>query len=223
LELQSVKKEGSEGLFVKGKSKNQGNRHQVEDKNKAKIKCNYCHEEGHIKRDCYSLKRKNNQNKKFKKNKQSEAAVGENSITYSDALATSDHCSDEQEYFEKYDWVIDSGCSFHMTPTKGWFSTYREWDSGIVYMGNNNTCRVIGIGSVSLKLKDGTVKLLRNVRHVPNLKRNLISLGMLDSIGCTYGGSGGTLEIKKDQKTVLVGPKINGLYVLEDVEMVHSA
>lgn len=90
-------------------------------------------------------------------------------------------------------------------------------------MGNNHTCRVIGIESVSLKLKDGSIKLLRNVRHVSNLKRNLISLGMLDSIGCTYGGSGGTIEVKKDSKIVLTGVKINGLYVIQDVQMVQSA
>ncbi|KAA0063883.1 Retrovirus-related Pol polyprotein from transposon TNT 1-94 [Cucumis melo var. makuwa] len=47
----------------------------------------------------------------------------------------------------------------------------------------------IGIGSVTLKFKDGIATLLRNVRYVPSLKRNLISLGMLDFIGCEYRGS----------------------------------
>lgn len=145
LELLSQKKEVTEGLFVKGKIQ-EGD--QPDDKSKTKIKCNYCHKEGHIKRDCYSLKRRN-QNQRFRKNKQSEAAVGENSITYSDALATFDQCIIQQSSSECHDWIIDSGCSFHMTLEKGWFSTYRKWEGGIVYMGNNNTCRVIGIGSVS--------------------------------------------------------------------------
>lgn len=83
---------------------------------------------------------------------------------------------------------------------------------------------VVRIKSVSLKLKDKLVKLLWNVRHVPYLKRNLISLGMLDSIlKCVHGGSGGTFEIKKDLKPVLVGVKINGLYVVYDVEIVLIA
>lgn len=84
-----------------------------------------------------------------------------------------------------------------MTPIKGWFCTYREWDGGIVYMGNNHSCRVIGIGSVSLKLKDGLIKLLRNVRHVPNLKRNLISLGMIDSIDYTMEEVETQLRLKR--------------------------
>ena len=55
-----------------------------------------------------------------------------------------------------------------------------------MFMGNNNACNNVGIESVTMKLKDGTVKLHRNVRRVPHLKRNLISLGMLDSLGCEY-------------------------------------
>lgn len=61
-----------------------------------------------------------------------------------------------------------------------------------MYMGNNEACKIKGIGSVSLKLIDRTVKLLRNVRNIPLLKRNLTFLGMLDSIGYEYKGKGDT-------------------------------
>ncbi|XP_038880520.1 uncharacterized mitochondrial protein AtMg00300-like [Benincasa hispida] len=40
----------------------------------------------------------------------------------------------------------------------------------------------VGVGSVSLKLQDGSVKLIRNERNVPTLKRNILLLGMFDSI-----------------------------------------
>lgn len=52
-------------------------------------------------------------------------------------------------------------------------------------LGNNIMCKVIGIDNVSLKLHDGTIRELKQVRHVPDLKRNFISLGMLDQIGCS--------------------------------------
>ena len=48
-------------------------------------------------------------------------------------------------------------------------------------MGNNAACKVIGIGSVRLKMSDGIIRELDNVRHIPELKRNLISLGMIDN------------------------------------------
>lgn len=69
-----------------------------------------------------------------------------------------------------------------MTHQKGRFTTYHELDGGMVYMGNHDTCKIVGIGSISLKFKDGSIKLIRNWRHVPMLKRNLLSLGMFDAI-----------------------------------------
>ena len=46
---------------------------------------------------------------------------------------------------------------------------------------------------------------------------------MLDSIGCEYKGSARRLEILKDFKVVLVGLKINGLFLIKEVSMNHAA
>ena len=32
-------------------------------------------------------------------------------------------------------WILDSTCSFHVTPNKDWFDTYRLVNSGSVLMG----------------------------------------------------------------------------------------
>lgn len=50
-------------------------------------------------------------------------------------------------------------------------------------MGNNVMCKVVGIGNINLKLHDGSTYKLKQVKHVPDHKRNLISLGMMDQIG----------------------------------------
>lgn len=44
----------------------------------------------------------------------------------------------------------------------------------------NFSCRVVGIGRMALRYFDGDVKILNNVRHIPDLRRNLISLGVLE-------------------------------------------
>ena len=80
------------------------------------------------------------------------------------------------------------------TPFRVWFDTYKEIKRVSVFMGNNEACNIAGIGSVTIKLKDGTVKLLRNVRHVPHLKRNPIFLEMLDFLGCEYKEKGGVFR-----------------------------
>ena len=46
---------------------------------------------------------------------------------------------------------------------------------------------------------------------------------MLDCIGCEYKGKGGTLEVIKDSKIVMVGEKVNDLFVVKGVEMVNGA
>lgn len=52
-------------------------------------------------------------------------------------------------------------------------------------MRNTASYKVIGIGSIRIKMLDGIVRTLTNVRRVPDMKKNLISLGSLDSNGCS--------------------------------------
>ena len=102
-------------------------------------------------------------------------------------------------------WVLDSACSYHMTPKKDWFDTYKPYNSGMVQMGNDVTCPVIGIGTVKIKIFDGVVRVLTNVRHVPDFRKNLISLGVLDDLGYLYSSKGGIMKITKGTLMVIKG------------------
>ena len=50
------------------------------------------------------------------------------------------------------EWIIDSDCSFHMYHNIDWFQNFNNKETVIVYMGNNHSCSVEGIGNISLKL-----------------------------------------------------------------------
>ena len=113
------------------------------------------------------------------------------------------------------DWILDSGCTYHMCPHKDWFSTYDPVDSTIVHMGNNAQCNVIGIGTVKIKTHDGVLRTLSNAHHVPDLKRNLISLGTLESKRCKYSAEGGVLKVSKGSWILLKGLRHGSLYVLQ--------
>ena len=52
---------------------------------------------------------------------------------------------------EEEDWVLDLGCTYHMTSKKKWFVDYKLQDEDSVYVGNNQDCEIIGVGSVLLK------------------------------------------------------------------------
>lgn len=74
----------------------------------------------------------------------------------------------------KKNWILDSGCSFHMSPYKEWFSKFTKLDGGKLLMGNNVVCQVEGIGSVKVQLINGMTKILIEVRFAPGLKKNLV-------------------------------------------------
>ena len=102
-------------------------------------------------------------------------------------------------------WVLDSACSYHMTLKKDWFDTNKPYNDGMVQMGNDATCPVIGIGTVKIKMFDGVVRVLSNVKHVPNLRKNLISLGVLDDLRYSYSSNGGIKNITKGVSMVKKG------------------
>ena len=82
-------------------------------------------------------------------------------------------------------------------------------------MGNNAQCNVTGIGTVKIKTHDDVIRTLSNVRHVPELKHNLISLGTLESKGCKYSAEGGVLKVLKGSQTLLKGLRHGSLYILQ--------
>jgi len=41
-------------------------------------------------------------------------------------------------------------------------------------MWNDTTCKTVGIGINRMKMFDGHVRTLKDVRHVPDLRKNLL-------------------------------------------------
>jgi hypothetical protein len=50
-------------------------------------------------------------------------------------------------------------------------------------LGGDESCKIVGMGKVKIKQKNGNQWLLKEVRHIPDLRRNLISTGQLASEG----------------------------------------
>jgi len=74
---------------------------------------------------------------------------------------------------EKDEWVIDSGCSHHMTGDKSKFISMERYEGGIVKFGDNSIGRICGRGSISLDGKNNT----NDVLYVEGLKHNLLIVG----------------------------------------------
>ncbi|KAE8691239.1 hypothetical protein F3Y22_tig00110890pilonHSYRG00161 [Hibiscus syriacus] len=109
-------------------------------------------------------------------------------------------------------WILDSGCSYHITPNREWFSTYRPVNSGSVYLGDDRCCNIVGIDDVRIKMHDGSVRTLSGIRHIPDLKKNLISLGTLHNNGFIPKADEDreTIRIVKGALTVMKGKMTAG-------------
>ncbi|PHT29637.1 hypothetical protein CQW23_30769 [Capsicum baccatum] len=101
-----------------------------------------------------------------------------------------------------------------MCPNTNLFSTYDPVEGGVVLVGNNVACKIIGKGVVRNKMHDGIVRTLRNIRSVPELMKNLIYLGTLESLGCKYAGEGGVLKVSRGGVWVTKELKSGKLYTL---------
>ena len=177
----------AEGLVARGRpqERNSGGdgRGRSKSRNNKDKTCRYCKKKGHILPECYKLQNKNKRAGENQKGKQPEkSGEAEFAKDHSDGelLVAADGDSKHSE-----EWILDSGCTFHMCPNQDWFSTHETVFRGAVLMGNNASCRIAGIGTVRIKMFDGVVRTLGDVRHVLDMKRNLISLSTLDSKGST--------------------------------------
>ena len=74
-------------------------------------------------------------------------------------------------------WLMDAACSYHMCPNRDWFIDIQEGECGVIHTANNNPLTTYGVGSIRLRNHDGLSRTLTDVRYVPDLKKNLISVG----------------------------------------------
>jgi hypothetical protein len=65
-----------------------------------------------------------------------------------------------------------------------YFLDYVQGDFGQVHLGDDAPCKIVGMRNVQIKQKNGNRWLLKEVRHVPDLRKNRISTRQLESEGC---------------------------------------
>jgi len=69
-----------------------------------------------------------------------------------------------------------------------------------------------------MKIFDGQVRTLKDVRHVLDLRKNLLLLGTLKAQGCKLLGTDEALKVTKGSMTVLRAERTMNLYkVIESI------
>ncbi|CAJ2645171.1 unnamed protein product [Trifolium pratense] len=76
------------------------------------------------------------------------------------------------------EWLIDSGCTNHMTYDRDLFKELNKTSISKVRIGNGEQIAVEGIGTISIKTQAG-MKQIFNVLYVPEINQNLLSVAQL--------------------------------------------
>ncbi|KAI5422414.1 hypothetical protein KIW84_045751 [Lathyrus oleraceus] len=76
-------------------------------------------------------------------------------------------------------------------------------------MGNDYALEIAGVGTVKIKMYDGTIRTTQEVRHVKGLKKNLLSIGQLDDLGCKTHIEGGILKVVRGALVVMKVEKLS--------------
>ncbi|KAH9802505.1 Integrase catalytic domain-containing protein [Citrus sinensis] len=84
-----------------------------------------------------------------------------------------------------------------------------------IMLGNEQPCRAMGIGTIRLKMFDRIDKELKEVRFVPALKKNLISVGALEAKGYKVTIEDGIMKFTHGAMVILQGVRRHNLYYLK--------
>jgi hypothetical protein len=182
-------------------------------KDKKSRACFHCGKKGHYIRECRFLK---NQKKDKKPNTSEANVIDEIMAMVSEmqiGMITEVHIASAAE--DSSEWWYDFGATIHVCNNKTLFKEYVEADNRLeVLMGNHNTAKVLGTGTVELKLSSGKKLVLTNVYHVPDIKKNLVSASLLSKNGVKAVLESDKLILSKNGVFVGKGYSCNGMYKL---------
>jgi len=81
-------------------------------------------------------------------------------------------------------------------------------------MGDDPTCQMIGKGIVHVRMYDGTLRELKEVRYIPSMTKNIISVGALEMEGLRRTLGEGVPKMSSGSLVVLKSIRCNNLYYL---------
>ncbi|KAL0377901.1 UNVERIFIED_CONTAM: Retrovirus-related Pol polyprotein from transposon RE1 [Sesamum radiatum] len=159
-----------------GGSKNHNNAKKFEGK------CYHCGKKGHMARNCWSKKNVAESNVVTSKT-EDEWDFEASFAADEDELAFAATISNQINY--ESDWIVDSGCSNHMTGDKEKLKNVSKYTgSRVVVTADNSKLPIAHVGNtvVSPQYNESEVPL-KDVFHVPGMKKNLLSVAQLTSSG----------------------------------------
>nr|GLL19817.1 Retrovirus-related Pol polyprotein from transposon TNT 1-94 [Ipomoea trifida] len=128
------------------------------------VKCGKCNKLGHHERICKSNFQQKDDAQVVSEQEEEQMFVAS--------------CFTSKSSSSSYCWLLDSGCTNHMTGDEELFRELDRSQVSNVRIGNGDCIPVKGKGTVAIESCTGT-KLISDVLYVPDIDQNLLSVGQL--------------------------------------------
>lgn len=221
---------------TRGAQNNRGGQNRWQQKDRQSEECFNCGKKGHYARNCWSKKIEGNVATSSKNEDAGEEDwnfdtsffVEEKDIADARGKGpTEEHALNavcEQSVDYKNDWIVDSGCSNHMTGDESKLSSITKYiGDRVIVTADNTHLSISHVGKTQLPQKYGHEEIqLENVYHVPGMKKNLLSVPQLTTSGNYVLFGPDDVKVYKELKVIgtpfIEGPKMKAIYVMSAEE-----
>jgi hypothetical protein len=221
----------NEALFVGGNPRGSN----FPRNNKSRFPCHYCGEVGHFVKECEDkkndeLEKEMKRKEELEKEKKKIKEELEKEVRESAAFTQSNEKFKEDDFVPEFalhvgelqeKWLLDSGCSRHITGNKDDLENYRDIEedddeeSHYVTLADKSIVHAVGRGDLNVYLNDvGGVKVpvtFKDVLYIPKMKR-LISIGQLTKRGGEVVFREKSVELRVSGRKFKFGSKVGKLY-----------
>ena len=189
------------------------------------MECFNCHKKGHMKTECWGKgggregQGPKGRSRRDRAHQATEATGQSNGTNLNDVTFIASALSAIDLGISKSDWILDSGTTSHICPTRDAFSGYVHLKGMTIEGVGGNPVPVEGRGAVLVEFTiNGKIvrHQLKETLHVPNAPNCLYSVSRLDEGGGGTLFKGGECYLKDGKGSVIgLGTKKNRLYVLK--------
>lgn len=190
-------------------------------RSKKDIECYGCHEKGHYASKC--PRRKNNSENKSSSSSNCAFVLSTETSNNTKPTVKEGNKSPSVEQTQrllqadKNDvWITDSGASAHITFRREWLVNFRSVSGEKISLGDDGECDVIGTGTAPIeKLVNGKWQnsVIENVLFVPQVTKNLLSVGVCTNRSFRVSFENGSVEMSRNGHIEATGVKqTNCLY-----------
>ena len=207
--------QGKGGSRPGGASKNRGNSRKFDGE------CYNCGKRGHMAKDCWTKKKPVESNTATSSSKENSEDGWDAEALFAmeeEELALTVTTPERIDY--KNDWIVDSGCSNHMTGDKQKLQNLSEYKGGrVVVTADNSRLPITHIGKTIVTPRYNSNQVpLQDVYHVPGMKKNLLSVAQLTSAGhyVLFGPQDVKVyrDLKISETPTMEGRRLESVYVM---------